>query len=148
MSSWDTAAPGEVEEVVASPTPLAQRYFMLWTGFCAPSGSVALNKGHKHRDYCCQALLVAEGRCPGCLKTSGVFRTVEQWCVGMVTATHLGIYWSSANIQPGHHPAAGRVPQLHLLALANWAVSWVTRGWQISPAWLETAVWQLSQQTM
>ena len=32
MSSQNTAAPGEVEEVVDSPTPLAQRCFTLWTG--------------------------------------------------------------------------------------------------------------------
>lgn len=43
---------------------------------CAPSVSVAWNKGHKCRDHCCQGLPVAEGRCPGWLKRVGGSRAV------------------------------------------------------------------------
>lgn len=115
-----------------------------WT-ICASSVLVALNKRHKRRNSCCQALPVAEGRCSAWLKTPGGTRAVEQWHVSMVTATYLWICWSSANVQPAQQhscwwgvtdtpPSTGKFSCL--------------TGNQGSPAWLEKAGWQPLKQTI
>lgn len=59
----------------------------------------------------------------------------------MVTATHLGGSAEQTD-SLATITAAGGVPQLPLLALANSTVTQATRGRQSSPAWLETAGWQ------